>query len=60
MAIYLTFDPLSQKSKRQPTEWEKFLPVIPWIGLTSRININSRELDTSKIKDPLKKWATDQ
>jgi hypothetical protein len=46
--------------KRSPTEWEKtFASYTSDKGLTSRIYRELNKLNSSKIIDPIKKWATE-
>jgi hypothetical protein len=48
------------KLKRTPTEWEKiFANYISDKGLITRIYREFKKLNSTKINEPLKKWATE-
>jgi hypothetical protein len=48
------------KLKRPPTEWEKiFAGYISDKGLIARIYRERKKLNSPKINDPIKKWATE-
>jgi hypothetical protein len=48
------------KLKGAPTEWEKiFDTYTSHKGLLNRINRELKKLNTSKINEPIKKWATE-
>jgi hypothetical protein len=48
------------KLKRPPTEWEKiFASYISDKGLIIRINRELKKLNSPKINEPIKKWATE-
>jgi hypothetical protein len=48
------------KLKRTPTEWEKiFASYTSDKGLTTRIYRELKKLNSLKIKEPIKKWATE-
>jgi hypothetical protein len=48
------------KLKRSPTEWEKiFASYTSDKGLITRIYREFKKLKSSKIHEPIKKWATD-
>jgi hypothetical protein len=47
--------------KRRPTEWEKaFASCTSDKGLITRIYRERKKLNSSKINEPIKKWATEQ
>jgi hypothetical protein len=46
--------------KRLPTEWEKILAsYISDKGLITRIYRELKKLNTQRLNDPMKKWATE-
>jgi hypothetical protein len=48
------------KLKRLPTEWEKILAnYTSDKGLITRINRELKKLNSPKINEPIKKWATE-
>jgi hypothetical protein len=48
------------KLKRPPTEWEKrFASYTSDRGLITRIYSELKKLNSSKINEPIKKWATE-
>jgi hypothetical protein len=48
------------KLKRLPTEWEKILASYTSDkGLITRIHRELKKLNSPKINDPIKKWATE-
>jgi hypothetical protein len=48
------------KLKRPPTEWEKiFASYTSDKGLITRIYMDLRKLNSPKINEPVKKWATE-
>jgi DNA-binding protein YbaB len=48
------------KLKRPPTEWEKiFTTYTSDKGLVTRIYRGLRKLNSLKINEPIKKWATE-
>jgi hypothetical protein len=48
------------KLKRSPTEWEKiFAGYTSDKGLITRIFRELKKLNSSKINEPIKKWATE-
>jgi hypothetical protein len=47
------------KLKRPPTEWKKiFASYTPDKGLITRVHRELKKLNSLKIKEPIKKWAT--
>ena len=58
--IFYTAEETINKTKKQPTEWEKiFANDIPDKGLVSKIYEEFIKLNTSKPNKPVKKWAED-
>jgi hypothetical protein len=48
------------KLQRPPTEWEKiFASYTPDKGLITRIYRQLKKLNSPKINEPIKKWATE-
>jgi single-stranded DNA-specific DHH superfamily exonuclease len=48
------------KLKRTPTEWEKiYASYTSDIGLITRIHRELKKLNSPKINEPIKKWATE-
>jgi hypothetical protein len=48
------------KLKKSPTEWEKiFASYTSHKGLITRIYRECKKLNSSKINEPIKKWATE-
>jgi hypothetical protein len=48
------------KLKRLPTEWEKIFAIYSsGKGLITRIYRGIRKINSPKINDPIKKWATE-
>jgi hypothetical protein len=48
------------KLKRPPTEWEKiFASYMSDEGLITRIYRELKEINSPKINEPIKKWATE-
>jgi hypothetical protein len=48
------------KLRRPPTEWEKiFASYTSDKGLITRIHRELKKLNSPKIKEPIKKWATE-
>jgi hypothetical protein len=51
---------MASKLKRPPTEWEKiFASYISGKGSTIRIYRKLKKLNSPKINEPIKKWATE-
>jgi hypothetical protein len=51
---------MTSKLKRPPTEWEKiFASYTSDKGLITRIYRELKKLNSTKIYDPIKKWATE-
>jgi hypothetical protein len=49
------------KLNKPPTEWEKiFVTYISDKGLITRIYRELKKLNSTKINDPIKKWASEQ
>jgi hypothetical protein len=58
-SFYTTKEMVS-KLKRMPTEWEKtFASYISDKGLITRIYRELKKLNSSKINEPIKKWASE-
>jgi hypothetical protein len=57
---FCTTKEMISKLKRPPTEWEKiFASYTPDNGLITRIYRELKKLNSSKINEPIKKWATE-
>jgi hypothetical protein len=57
---FCTIKEMASKLKRQPTEWEKiFAGYTSDKGLITRICRELKNLNSPKINDPIKKWATE-
>jgi hypothetical protein len=57
---FCTTKEMVSKLKRPPTEWEKiFASYISEKGLITRIYLELKKLNSPKINDPIKKWATE-
>jgi RNA-binding protein YhbY len=60
LKIYCTTKEMVSKLKRPLTEWEKiFASYTSDKGLITRIYRVLEKLNTPKINEPIKKWATD-
>jgi hypothetical protein len=58
---FCTTREMVSKLKRPPTEWEKiFVSYTSDKGLITRIYRELKKLNSSKINEPIKKWATEQ
>jgi hypothetical protein len=57
---FSTTKEMVSKLKRPPTEWEKtFTSCVSDKGLITRIYRELKKLNSFKINEPIKKWATD-
>jgi hypothetical protein len=57
---FCTTKGMVSKLKRPPTEWEKtFASYTSDKGLINRIYRKLKKLNSSKINEPIKKWATE-
>jgi hypothetical protein len=57
---FCTAKEMISKLKRPPTEWEKIFPgYISDKGLITRIQRELKKLNSLKINEPIKKWATE-
>jgi hypothetical protein len=57
---FCTTKEMVSKLKRSPTEWEKiFASYKSDKGLITRIYSKLKKLNSSKINEPIKKWATE-
>jgi hypothetical protein len=57
---FCTTKEMVSKLKKIPTEWEKILvSYISHKGLITRIYRELKKLNSPKINEPLKKWATE-
>jgi hypothetical protein len=57
---FCTIKKMVFKLKRPPTEWEKiFASYISHKGLITRIYRKLKKLNSLKIYEPIKKWATE-
>jgi hypothetical protein len=58
-SFYTTKEMVS-KLKRPPTEWEKiFASYVSDKGLVTRIHRELKKLNSPKINEPIKRWATE-
>jgi hypothetical protein len=58
--IFCTTKEMVSKLKRPPTEWEKiFGSYTSDKGLITRIYRKLKKLNSPKINEPIKKWATE-
>jgi hypothetical protein len=56
---FCTIKEMVSKLKRPPTEWEKiFASYTSNKGLVTRIYRELKKLNSPKINEPIKKWAT--
>jgi hypothetical protein len=57
---FCTTKEMVSKLKRPPTEWEKiFASYISDKGLIIRIHRELKKLNSPKLNEPIKKWATE-
>jgi hypothetical protein len=57
---FCTTKEMVSKLKRPPTEWEKiFASYTSDKGLVARIYRELKKLNSSRINEPIKKWATE-
>jgi hypothetical protein len=57
---FCTTKEMVSKLKRPPTEWEKiFASYTSHKGLITRIYRELKKLNSTKINEPIKKWATE-
>jgi hypothetical protein len=60
LKIFCTTKEMVSKIKRPPTEWEKiFSSYISDKGLITRKYRKLKKLNSPKINEPIKKWATE-
>jgi ribonucleotide reductase beta subunit family protein with ferritin-like domain len=60
LKIFFTTKEMVSKLKRSPTEWEKiFVSYTSHKGLIIRICRELKKLNSPKINEPIKKWATE-
>jgi hypothetical protein len=57
---FCTTKEMVSKLKSPPTEWEEiFASYVSYKGLISRIYRERKKLNSPKINEPIKKWATE-
>jgi hypothetical protein len=56
--VFCTTKEMVSKLKRPPTEWEKIFST-SGKGLITRIYRKFKKLNSPKINEPIKKWATE-
>jgi hypothetical protein len=60
LEIFCTTKEMVSKLKRPPTEWKKiFAGYTSDKGLITRIHRELKNLNSPKINEPIKKWATE-
>jgi hypothetical protein len=64
LKIFCTTKEMVSKLKRPPTEWEKIIASYIYIyisdkGLITRLYRELKKLNSPRINEPIKKWATE-